>query len=330
MAAIRMRPRDVEKNSAAIAAGPPVAAVTGTESTRSPPSRGVKVGAIGEQEHGLGLDEEEHRRRSRKGENQEQKDKKTVKPIARGGKGKGKGNGMKGKDKDKDREKRRRKAGDGGDGVEGGSSRGGQNATGWKQPPSAPLAWTPSDGTRGRQEDFRPPGELGDDFFGDSGSGSGSDSSGAAVSALTAYARLDPTVAATAVPKAFAPPTATAPAPAFTYAAGYAAPRRMEGFGGGSSGWGGGGGSAARGTGPGTPSPSTGGPAQQSKHSRYDIWHVLRCGVMWWGLIGVSRQRHGADRPASTLYPFGASLSFRLCEVKSNPSKVQNASCSIV
>lgn len=258
VAASRVRLRDAEESPAAVAAAyaaaapaasPPVAVVTGTAATGSRPAREATGSALREQ----GLGPEEGRRRSRKGK---KKDKDKGKPTAGGGNGE---------------DQRRRKAGNDGS-MEGGGGGGGRN--GWRQPASVPLAWASvgeSKGTKGRQEEFRAPGELRDDFFGDSGSGS--DSSDAAVSALTAYARLDPTAAATAVPRALAPPAAAAPAPAPTYAAGYSAPRRMEGFGGGSSG------SAARSMGPGAPSPSTGvgGSAQQPMQPRYDcrVWSYL-------------------------------------------------------
>lgn len=259
MAASRMRLRDAEESQAAPAASPPVAVVTGTAPARSPPSRGAAGSAM--REPGLGL-EEEGRRRSQKGKKTKKRDKDNdskQKATAGGGNGK---------------EQRRRKSGENG-AVE---SAGGRNGSAWDQPTSAPLAWAPADGTKGRQgqDEFRAPGELGDDFFGDSGSDSGSDSSGAAVSALTAYARLDPTTAATTLPRAFAPPAvAAAPAPASTYAAGYAAPRRMEGFGGGRS--------APRGMGPGAPSGS--GPGSAARAAQPPVQPRCGCDRVW----GVER-----------------------------------------
>lgn len=221
--------------------------MTGTAATGSRPAREATGSAMREQSSGL----EEGRRRSRKGSKKKDKDKE--KPTAGGGKGK---------------EQRRRKSGDGG-AAEG--SGGGRNGDGWRQPAQAPLAWAPADGTKGRQEEFRAPGELGDDFFGGSdSSGNGSDSSGAAVSALTAYAGLDSTAAATSVPRAFVPSAPAAPAP--TYAAGYAAPRRMEGFGGGGR-------SVARGMGPGAPPSLTGGTAQQPMRPRCVSYSRARKGA---------------------------------------------------
>lgn len=86
-----------------------------------------------------------------------------------------------------------------------------------------------------RDEEFRVPGELHDDFF-----DSGNESSHSTGHALAAYAGfdLDPTATGNSSTGAVAPALALAPA----YAASYSAPRYMEGIGGGGgagngSGW---------------------------------------------------------------------------------------------
>eukprot|EP00752_Nemacystus_decipiens_P006836 g6138.t1 len=336
VAASRMRLRDAQEHQAAVTpASPPVAAVTGTEPTRSPPSREAAGSAIGEHGLGLGLEDGRFRRRSQKGKRGKRKDKDKDKAKDKDSKHKAAAAGVNGK------EQRRREAGDGGGGKEGASGRNGQ---GWDQPGSAPLAWAPADGMKGRQGqgqgEFRAPGELGDDFFGDSGSDSGSDSSGAAVSALKAYARLDPNTAATAVPRAFASPAAAAaPAPAPTYVAGYAVPRRMEGFGGGGRGWRGGGrgggGSATRSVGAGTPSgPLSGsgsGSAQQPVQPREHTVVFPEGGM---GLTLTKELDGGCSVtkvvPGGVAHSRGVALGHRVCAVNGQPSGTYEQTMAII
>lgn len=68
-------------------------------------------------------------------------------------------------------------------------------------------------------DEFRAPGELRDDFFDTTEEGSDG------MSALTAYARLDPNVSSNSAAAATTPAAHTLSA--------YSMPRRMEGFGGG-------------------------------------------------------------------------------------------------
>eukprot|EP00903_Cladosiphon_okamuranus_P011927 g11203.t1 len=310
----RMRLRVAEESSAAAAASLPVAAaVTGTEPTRSPASRGATGSAVGERGSELGG---EGRGRARKGKKTKKRDQDSKEQE---------------KEKPTGKEQRRLKSGDNG-AAGGGGAGGDRNVAGWKQPASAPLAWVSTDGTKGREGEFRAPGELGDEFFGDSGSGS--DSSGAAVSALTAYARLDPTTAATAVPRAFAHPAVAAP-PAPTYAAGYTAPRRMEGFGGGGSGWrsGGVGGPTARGMGPGAPSLSTGGSglAQRPMQSREHTVIFPEGGMGLTltkeldGGCSVTKIVHGG-----VAHSRGVALGQRVCAVNGQPSGSYEQTMAII
>ncbi|CAN0022966.1 unnamed protein product [Ectocarpus sp. 13 AM-2016] len=281
----RVRLRVPERTSPPSAPAAATAAAAAADSTHVT----AVTGTTGERVEG--------RRRSRKAKKGKEEQ---FSPAAAAGAGTGGGS----------EDRRHRKGGGGENAAVQGSGR-----NGWEAAASAPGAWVAADTAQDRHEDFRAPGELRDDFFAENdGSGGSSGDEEEAVSALAGYGRQDP---GAADPPAFAAPA---------YAAGaYAAPRRMEGFGGGGSGWRGGGEVASGGGG------SVGKAAQQPVQSR---GHTVVFPAGGMGLTLTKEMSGGCSVtkvvPGGVADSRGVALGQRVCAVNGQPSGTYEHTMAVI